>query len=172
MAGRSTRNWAVAALLLVAAAGGLFAAVRARMPVGSDPEQIRALLDRGESAAERREIGGVMRFVSPEYRDGSGFTRDSLRLLVGRALRDAQSVDVSTPERSVNIQVGPDGQHATLACDVSVRLAERGGGNVARDAHLTFRLSKEPVRIFGVFPTQEWRVIRADGYGALGDLSD
>jgi hypothetical protein len=172
MAGRSTRGWAVAALILVAAAGALFAAVRARMPVGSDPEQIRALLDRGESAVERREIGEAMRLVSADYRDGNGFTRDALRIMVGRALRDAQSVDVSIPERSVKIQVDPDEQHATLTCDVSVRLAERAAGTVARDAHLTFRLRKEPTRIFGVFPSREWRVTRADGYGALGDLAD
>jgi hypothetical protein len=41
-----------------------------------------------------------------------------------------------------------------------------------RDAHLTFRLRKEPARIFGLFPSHEWRVIRADGYGALSDLAD
>src|SRR5262245_44443717 len=103
MAGRSTWGWAVAALVLVAAAGALFVAVRARMPVGSDPAQIRALLDRGESAVERREIGEVMQLVSRDYRDGNGFTRDTVRFLAGRALRDAQSVEISIPERSLRI---------------------------------------------------------------------
>jgi hypothetical protein len=172
MAGRSTRGWAVVALVLVAASAALFVAVRARLPEGSDPQQIRGLLDRGESAVERREIGEVMRLVSKDYRDGNGFTRDTVRFLAGRTLRDAQSVEISIPERTLKIQVDPDGQQATAACDVSLRLVARAGGTVSRDAHLTFRLRKEPTRIFGVFPSHEWRVIRADGYGALGDLAD
>jgi hypothetical protein len=167
----SVRPLVIVLALFITAGVAVAMAVRAQMPQGTDLEQVRELLIRGESAVERREIGEIMRLISPDYKDSNGFRRDTVRFMIGRNLREAESVEVTIPDRSLQIQVAPDGENATASFDVSVTVTPRGGGAIPHDARMSLQLRKEPSRIWGVFPTHAWRIIRADGYGAMGDLA-
>jgi hypothetical protein len=164
------RLWIVVALL-VFGGGALAMSVQARMPKGNDAAQIRAMLDAAEQAVESRNVSGMMRHVSEEYRDGNGLRRDQIRLYTMQTLRDAERVDVTISEPSLRIQVEPDGKSATLSGDFSLSLSDTlGTAFPTRHFHLTLDLKKEPARIFLVFPTHAWRVVSADGYGALEGL--
>jgi hypothetical protein len=160
--------------LLLAAGGVAFGmAVRARLPRGNDVAQIRAMIDAGEQAVEARNVGAMMRLVSQEYRDPNGLRRDQIRFYAAQTLRDADNVQVSISEPSLRIRVEPDGQRAEVACDVSFSMTDTMGTLFpGRHFHLTMDLKKEPARVFGVFPTHAWRVVSADGYGALEGLAE
>jgi hypothetical protein len=169
----AVRSWMVLAILVAVGGAALTLAVRARLPQGDDVAQIRAMLDSGERAVEQRNVSGMMRHVSEEYRDPNGLRREQIRFAAARALRNAQSVDVTISEPSLRIQVAPDGKRATLACDASLALTDLSGAmSPARHFHLTLDLKKEPARVFGVFPTHAWRVVSAGGYGALEGLGE
>src|SRR5262245_42466140 len=45
----------------------------------SDEEQVRALIDAVETAAEARDASDVLEHVSDDYRDGSGYDKTELR---------------------------------------------------------------------------------------------
>jgi hypothetical protein len=169
---RGSVRWFPAVLIALVAAGvSLAMAVQARMPKGTDAEQIRLLVERGERAIEARELGAVMALISTKYKDSNGFQRDTARYAIGRAMRDSENIEITIPERSLQIRVAPDGQHATLACDVTITTTPRStGGTVPYQSRVTIELAKEPAKIFGVFPTETWRVTSAEGYGAFADM--
>jgi hypothetical protein len=160
-------------MALVAASVSLTMAVQARMPKGTDVEQIRMLLDRGERAIEARELGPVMALISTQYKDSNGFRRDTARYTIGRAMRDSENIEITIPERSLQIQIAPDGEHATLTCEVTITTTPRStGGTTPYQSRVTLHLAKEPAKILGVFPTETWRVTSAEGYGAFADMVD
>lgn len=162
------KAWVAAALVVLVAGAALVLAVRARLPQGSDVEQIRGVIDAGEEAVEQRDVSGMMRLISPEYRDRNGMRRDQIRFYAARTLRDADTVHVTISEPSLRIEVAPDGQSATVACDVALSMTDAlNSAFPTRHFHLTLDLRKEPARIFGAFPTHAWRVVSADGYGAM-----
>lgn len=164
---RSIPRSRVIALLLLAAAGvAVGLAVRARLPRGSNVEQIRALLIEGERAVESRDVAAAMRLLSDDYRDGNGLRKEQVRFYAARLLRESETVAVNVSERSIEVRVDPDARHAVAACDVSLALTGRGGDHLMRHFRLKLTLRREPARVFGVFPTHAWRVLRADGYGA------
>ena len=65
-----------AVLTFTAALGLSLAACGAR---SSDEEQVRALFDAAEQAAEARDTLDVLALVAEEYRDAQGLDRDQLR---------------------------------------------------------------------------------------------
>lgn len=169
----AVRSWWVVLASLAVAGTALAMAVQARMPKGDDVAQIRAMLDAGERAVEARNVSGLMRLISEEYRDPNGLRREQIRFYVAQQMRDSERIDVTISEPSLQIQVGADGKSAVLSGDVSVSMGDSTGATFpGRNFHLTLDVKKEPARIFGVFPTHAWRVVSASGYGALEGLSE
>src|SRR5215207_10041409 len=146
----SVRPLVIALALFITAGVAIAMAVRAQMPQGSDLDQVRKVLVRGESAVERREIGEIMRLISPDYKDGNGFRRDTVRFMIGRSLREAQGVEVTIPGRSLQVQLAPDGENATATFDVSLTITPREGTAIPHDGRMTLQLRREPSRIWGV----------------------
>jgi hypothetical protein len=131
------------------------------------------MIDASEQAVEQRNVSGMMRHVSEEYRDSNGLRRDQIRLYVAQTLRDADTVTVNISEPSLRIQLAPDGKEATCEFDASFSTTDTTGTAFpTRHFHLTLDLKKEPARIFGAFPTHAWRVTSASGYGALEGFSE
>jgi len=138
------------AAMLVAAGGALVAGCGAP----DTPEaRVRAVIAAGESAAEARDLGGLLELVSPEFRDEHGGGRDELKQYLRGYLVTHPSVHVLTrvegvefPYRDyarVQLTVGTLGRDGTsvssadLAADVN-------------DVALELRLEGD-----------EWRVVRA-----------
>jgi hypothetical protein len=154
-------------VVLVLAVGGfsLLRAVDAQRPKGTDAEQIQDMLYQGERAAERRDASAVSRLVSKDYNDGM-FNAARARYAIGDYLRRQRSIDITIPSESVSFQPGPGGKTGV----VRFRLLLNGqseGGPTSSAMNLTLTVVKEPVRYFGVFPGEEWRITSAGGYEGL-----
>ncbi|MCC7536618.1 MAG: nuclear transport factor 2 family protein [Deltaproteobacteria bacterium] len=70
---------------------------------GASPEaRVRAAIDRGEEAAERKDVDALMALVHPEYRDEHGLDRMRLRYALRSWLanRDAVSITIVSKELS------------------------------------------------------------------------
>jgi hypothetical protein len=149
------RPFATAALmaLLLAASG---------CGEGGTPEaRVRAVVAEGESAAESRDLGGLMQLVSPDFRDGRGGDREEL----GRYLRGYfvmhQSVHLLTRVESVEF---PYEDYARVRLTVGTLGRESAATtafDLAADVHdvvLELRLEDD-----------EWRVVRAEWRSARRD---
>ena len=121
---RCTCHAVVGACLLIAACGG-----------EESPEtQVRAVIERGEAAAEARDVSGLMALVADDYHDDSGRDRGELRqyvhgyLIANQSIRLLTRVDrIAFPYRDmarVDLTLGSLGREATgegsldLAADV------------------------------------------------------
>ncbi len=155
----------VGVLVLLLAAFGVKRAVDSQRPQGSDDEQVRQMLYDGERAAERRDAGGVTQYLSPNYNDGN-FTGTQVRFRVAEYFRRQQSVELNIPSELVRTEFAPDGKTGTVRFRMQVGRQE-GSGSFYTDVDMTLHLVKEPVFYFGVFPGEEWRVIKVEGWEPL-----
>ena len=137
----------LAAVYLVAA----FATVDRR----SDTQQIGELISDGRSAAQNRDLAGVVSLVSRNYTDESGFNYDRLRILIANAMREETDYSVEVSNRRVEI----DGDKADV--DLYVVL-KRSGGNVFYERDLKLILTKESARHLFIVPTSVWRVVSSN----------
>jgi hypothetical protein len=160
-------GWLVV-LLALASVAALYWTSLAQRPQGADAAQIKTLMIRGERLLEERNIAGAMGLVSRDYRDDEGFRYGSLRAVAGRKLHEARSVDVTLPERLLRIEVRPDGREAVAQARVDLRVASDYDTVHDASANLTFRFRKEPVRYYLMFPGEEWRLVKMEGWQALG----
>lgn len=154
--------WIAGLVAVAAAAWGVHAAVEARRPRGSDTLQILRMLQQGEAAAERRDVSGITRFVSPDYRDTVGMNAERLRFQIADYFRRRTApLEVEIPSRAVLVQVEPGGRLA--AVQFPLLLGGTGEG-AAPEMRLTLRLRKEQVFYYWLFPGEEWRITSAEGY--------
>src|SRR5262249_50282566 len=128
---------------------------------------IRSIFVRGERAIEERKVPEVMALVSRDYRDDEGLRFGSLRLLAARQMRDAQSIEITIPDQLLHIEVEPDGKHAWAQARVDIRVATSFGTTEDLSSTLSFRFVKEPVRYYLMFPGEEWRLIKAEGWHGM-----
>jgi hypothetical protein len=69
---------------------------------GETPEsQVRAVVARGEKAAEARDLSGLMDLVSPKYQDGQGAAREDLKQYLRGYLVTHQSIHLLVKVDSV-----------------------------------------------------------------------
>jgi hypothetical protein len=153
-------------VLLAAAAFGVKSAVDAKRPQGTDEEQLRRMLLVGEQAAERGDAGGINRLISDNYEDSIGLRDTQLRYQIGQYLRERPGMEITIPQESIHIRIDPDGRTGT----VQFRLSATSQGQspvAATEIPMNVSVVKEPVSYYVFFPGEEWKVVRADGYGAL-----
>jgi len=123
--------------------------------------RVRAVVAAGESAAESRDLGGLMALVSPDFQDGRGGDREELKRYLRGYFVVHQSVHLLTRIESVEfpyqdyarvrLTVGALGREsaAATACPVPAD---------AHDAALELRRVGD-----------EWRVVRAEWGSARRD---
>src|SRR5262249_10286109 len=146
----------LAVLLALVTIAALYWASLAQRPKGSDLEQLHMVMVQGERALEERHISEAMAFVSNEYHDSQGRRRATLGALVGRQLREAQTLDINVPARMLHIDVVPGGNRATVRAHVDVHAASRFETVFNQGADVTLEFVKEPVRYYLLFPGEEW----------------
>ena len=88
----TSRAWLLAISVLLLAACG---------PRETPEAQVRAVIDRGEQAAEARKLSGLMELVSPAYRDEQGNGTEELRQYLRGYLLTHQSIHLLARVESV-----------------------------------------------------------------------
>lgn len=139
----------IALLALLAAACG---------PDATPEAQVRAVIARGEVAAEARNLSGLMDLVSPKYQDGQGAGREDLKQYLRGYLVTHQSIHLLVKVDSVEFP------YKDMA-KVSVTL-----GTLGRDAATasTFDLAADVYDVELEFQLDDgdWRVTRARWHSA------
>ena len=121
-----------------------------------DEAQIRSLIEETVSAIQERNLSGVMRCVSGDYKDNDGNSYDRLRMLVAQALRAETEYKASAEIQ--RIAIGKD--RAAVELIANVTSGEGIRVNYKRDLTLLWR--KEPARHLLIIPVSVWRVVKAD----------
>ncbi len=119
--------------------------------------QVRAVVARGEEAAEARDLSGLMDLVSPKYQDGQGAGREDLKQYLRGYLVTHQSIHLVVKVDSVEFP------YKDMA-KVSVTL-----GTLGRDAAAsTFDLAGDvyDVDLELQLDDGDWRVTRARWHSA------
>jgi hypothetical protein len=151
-------------VLRLFASGALTALLLAASGCGGDgtPEaRVRAVVAAGESAAESRDLGGLMQLVSPDFHDARGGDREELRRYLRGYLVMHQSVHLLTRIESVEF---PYEDYARVRLTVGALGRESEAEttfDVAADVHevaLELRLEGD-----------DWRVVRAEWRSARRD---
>ncbi len=132
-----------AALLALAACG----------PSGTPEEQVRALVDEAESAAEARDASALKDFVADDYQDRQGRSADDVRALLHGWLVAHPSVNLLTRIDSITLE-GTE----LARVEVTVGLLGREAKG-ASDWNLAFEVERLDVRL--AREDGEWRVIGA-----------
>lgn len=140
----------VAALIISIASATISSCSR-----GTDEEQIRALIESAEIAAEARDVSDLMEWVADDYTDERGANKDELQQLL-------RAYFVMHPKIELLVNVGEieleTANRARVQVDVAMLGTRMGGGpeqaSLAGDLEA---LQVELRRIDG-----DWRVSRAD----------
>jgi hypothetical protein len=165
----SRRMLLVAGCLVLLLGGMAWLRALAYAPAGTDEQQIVAQIQRGQRAAELLSASGLMRIVSPEYKDNNGITRPVLGYQTRDQLREAQSLEVTIPMNRLQIQVDPDRHHATSTVPLELRMTDKHGGTRTLSMTPTADWRKERTRRYLLFPAEEWRVVKVEGMGSLAE---
>lgn len=146
-------TWRLRAILItvaaIAAAAAGYFVFRPRL---SDREKIVATLFEAARAAEHKDVGATMRYVSDEYQDAAGLTKPVLRVLAWHA-KDIEGnlrVTMATPAVTVN------DDRAQARAEVSVRVIDSAGRHLVFQGTLSFALRKEK--------RGRWRVVDSEGW--------
>jgi len=131
----------------------------ASIAAGCGPEEtpearVRAVIARGEEAAEARDLSGLMGLVSADYRDGQGNGREELKQYLRGYLVANQSVHVLTRVDSVEFPYRDFAQVSLTLGTLGREQAAAAALDVAADVYeveLDLRLEDG-----------DWRVMRAD----------
>jgi len=163
---------AVAGVLLAVAA--LLVVVNIR-PRPDRDTLIKASLTEVEHAAKARSVGGVMQFVSSDYKDASNLTKDRLTLVLARSYRMARGTRYNV---HVNVlKVVPDAKDPKNAALVfaTVSVLDPNSGQELYGSGgqpLTLQMRREPGRRYLVLPEDHWRIVSVVNMPPLPGLLD
>ncbi len=152
MSTSSKRALLVAGLLALA----LFAAVLLRLPGPSDTDQILAQMESARAAAQRHDVGGIMKIVSADYHGSTSFDSDVDQLhffLVRFVGRSDDPVQVTLAPPGVQVH----GDTADTVGQVTVR--STNGGQTLYDQPVTLHWRRESGTKWLVFPAKVWRIV-------------
>lgn len=128
-----------------------------------DAAQIRSLIADTASAVEKRDLGGVMRCVSEDYRDNDGNSHDRLRMLVAQALR--AETDYTASAQVQRIAMNDD--RAVVELHAVVKSGQ--GTRTIYERDLTLAWRKESGRHLLIIPVSVWRVVKSENL-AIPDM--
>lgn len=135
------RNALVAAAWLVAACGS-----------GTTPEdEIRALIETAETAAEARDASALRELIADDYRDGGGRGADDIRRYLHGYLIAHQSIRLITRIDAIELE-GREVAHAQVTVGMLGRESDSNWDLAADIQRFDLRLARED---------GEWRVTRA-----------
>lgn len=120
---RSPISWVALAVLLAACSDS-----------GSPEQQVRAVIDAMETAAEARDIGDLTEHLSDNYRDAQGQNREEAARYARGYFIANQSVHLLTRIESLEFPA-PDEARVKLQVGMAARGGETGQGGLSADLH-------------------------------------
>ncbi|HHX41807.1 MAG TPA: hypothetical protein GX715_17775 [Armatimonadetes bacterium] len=154
-------------LVLVVAllAGGLVGWLAS--PRGAPPaeeEQIRETLELARQAAEARNAGRFMRYISTRYDDGH-YQYETLRGMLSFGLREYTQVRVILYVRDIQVK----GATATAELEVQAEGTDPSGNRARFEDMMRVEFVRERARRRLFFKESRWRALSTD---SIGDLQD
>ena len=138
-------------------------------PKPTPETRIAEAFERTQAAAQRGDIADTLAIVSKDFRAGS-LTKKQLGLLLFRARQEARGTDwrieIAPPRVLPTADNIPD-QRLVITRVVA---RDRNTGDPfwsTGDASITLVMREEPARLWGIFPSSEWRVISAPSLPGL-----
>jgi hypothetical protein len=129
-------------------------------PSGTPDALVRAVIVRGEAAAEARDLSGVMDLVSPTFQDGGGGNRDDLKQYLRGYFVTHQSVHLLTRVDSVEFPYSDMARVSLRLGTLGRETAGTSAFDLAADVH--------DVELELQLEDGEWRVTRANWQSASG----
>lgn len=124
----------------------------------SDQAKVDAVITRGVTATEDRNLTGLISCVSADYKDEAGLNYDRLRAVLAQAMSGEGKYAVTTSEQTTQI----DGDKATVKLRVMLK---RTGGSTFYDQNITLLLAKESGYHMLIAPAKTWRVVGSANLG-------
>jgi hypothetical protein len=135
------RSALVAAAWLLAACG----------PAATPEDEIRALVETAETAAEARDVGALRELIADDYRDGAGRGADEIRRYLHGYLIAHQSIHLITRIDAIELE-GSEVARAQVTVGMLGRESDSSWDLAADVQRFDLRLARED---------GEWRVTRA-----------
>lgn len=145
--------WLILSAICVLA-GALVCIKIASAPKLSDEDQIRALLARGESTIEHKDVKGMLSCVSPHYSDRKGDDLVYMRLQIMQVPRIESKLDVALSGTTVRV----DGDKAAAHAQVSISIGEGESVHHIFSGPIDLTLKKEACKHWLIFPAREWKI--------------
>lgn len=154
-------SWIAVILILVTiGAVGFSRSLTRRSP--SDEEQIHALLVKGETSIEKKDLKAAMSCVSRSYSAGDAMKYDTLRMQAIQAFQQDGDYSVALENTRVSIA----GNEADVSATVTISLVTQSGMHRVFSNLVSMHLTKEDVRRWIVLHSKVWKIVRMDGVSA------
>ena len=151
-------SW-IAVILILVVLAALSLSKASNQPEPTNEEQIHALLVKGETAIEQKDLKAAMSCVSRGYLDGSGGKYDALRIQAIQAFQQDEPYDVVLENTLVSVS----GDEADVSASVTISLITQSGMHRVFSNPLRIHLAKESARQWLVFRAKSWKITRIDG---------
>ncbi|HEY3331481.1 MAG TPA: hypothetical protein VGK19_15735 [Capsulimonadaceae bacterium] len=157
---KSSRNALLLAIGLVVG----FILYRVMFPTPpSDTIQIQQQIKYAVESAQTRNVGGIMRVISPHYMDDNGFGSEGLQLSLRRAFNNLQVIEIAASPSSITIISPTVARSETY---FGLKCQGNQGSFVRPQAQITLDWKKEDTQRYLFFTVKEWHVVRAS-YGSF-----
>lgn len=132
----------------------------------TDEQQILAMVEKGRSAIEHKDIKTAFSFISPDYSDSVGNNPDRLRAFVIQAFRSQDRYRVYVTEPRVSVL----GDRATADLQVRMVGTSEGQEHELFNDPMQISLRREGGRRWLIVPSKTWRIIGMTNFpSTLGD---
>lgn len=129
----------------------------------TDEVRIESLITDIETAVNKRDLSGTMRWVSKEYKDEDGLNRERLRMIVAQGFR----VDKDYAAVGSIQELSVAGTHATAKLHA---LVTSESGEKLYDRYVILTLRQEPTRHALLFPAKAWRIVSVSNLALRDEL--
>ncbi len=131
-------------------------------PKPTAAERIAAAFESARVAARKGDIAGTVAIVSRDFRAGS-LDKKQLRLVLFRARQETRDTEWHLEVSPPQVLPGPDNAPDKRFVVTRVVARDASGGVLwsTGDAAITLLMREEPTRVWGIFPSSEWRVVAA-----------
>ena len=150
----------VIAAVLVVALGILFRRWSDTAAPAMSPQVVKAIVERGRAAAERKDVGGMMDLFSPNAHV-LDIDPERLRPLIEKAMEELGPSHLSLKLNGLTSRSQNGRGYASLDVDIDEKL--KGANAHYYHLHLTMTLERvRESRLFGLLPSEEWKITRLD----------
>lgn len=150
-------SW-LAVILIVVLCAGLVIMKSVGKPTPTDEEQIHALLVKGQTAVEKKDLKAAMACVSKNYRTGE-MRYDQLRMQAIQAFQQEGKYKVMLEDPNISIS----GDQASANPRVTLSMVSHGSLHQIFSQTINIGFAKEKTMHWLVVPSSQWRIISLDG---------